>query len=383
LKDKPILNRRFVRLKAIQNLYAFYVGQQADYQWALDQIQEELAFDIFAEPPMDKQQQATYQKEALALFASLIELNQTDDTKLHTYPMSVQTTVHRARSHYEAEVGKDLKILKNSWNVTMDKLQEGCLLILALLIEWGHIAQQQAERIQLAKQSKSDWPLGLIHHPILEILPTNQHFKQLTQQYRTSWSNHMDLVTTWYHTFVKSSPRLQLQTELTDSSTLLSQKQLLDDLLQKIIFEEKMIQDFFGDLDLSWTSHKPIVKKMVEQVLKNLVENKEKNTSLEFWGITSECEVATDFYEGLITHTLAQDQAFEEIIKQHIKNWSIERVVLLDKVIIKLAFAEMIHMVSIPIKVSMNEYIDLSKMYSTPKSKDFINGILDAVAKTL
>jgi N utilization substance protein B len=381
LKDKPILNRRFVRLKAIQNLYAFYVGKQADYQWALDQIQEDLAFDIFAEPPMDKQQQATYQKEAVALFASLIESNQTTDTQLHSYPIPVQVAIQRARSHYEAEVGKDLKILKGSWKVTMDKLQEGCLLVLTLLIEWGHIAQQQAERIKLAKQSKPDWPSGLIHHHILEILPTNQHFKQLIQQYRTSWSNHTDLVVTWYHAFVKANPRLDL--EGTDPTTLVSQNQLLDDLVQKVIFEERAIQDFFSDLDLSWTSHKPVVKRLVEQVFENLAGNKEKNISLEFWGITSECEVATDFYDGLIRHTLAQDQAFEEIIKQHIQNWSMERVVLLDKVIIKLALAEMIHMVSIPIKVSMNEYIDLSKMYSTPKSSKFINGILDAVAKTL
>jgi transcription antitermination protein NusB len=381
LKDKPILNRRFIRLKAIQNLYAFYVGKQADYQWALDQIQEELAFDVFAEPPMDKQQQSAYQNQALSLFTYLVELNQTNDNQLHSYPMPIQAALQRARSHYEAEVGKDLKKLQSSWNVTMDKLQEGCLLILTLLIEWGHIAQQQAERIKLAKQSKPDWPSGLVHNRLLELLPTNQHFKQLIQQYRISWSNHIDLLVTWYHTFVKANPKLY--PELTDPLTLVSEEQLLDDLVQKVIFEEKMIQDFFSDLDLSWVSHKPVVKKLVEQVLKNLVENKEKNTSLEFWGIASECEVATDFYDKLITHTLAQDQAFEEIIKQHIKNWSIERVVLLDKVIIKLALAEMIHITSIPIKVSMNEYIDLSKLYSTPKSSHFINGVLDAVAKTL
>lgn len=131
----------------MQNLYAFYINKRANYQGALDHIRAELAFDIFAEPRLDKPQQAVYQEQALTLFATLADEEETDlvaeidqDT-LAAYPIPVQAAVQKAQIYYASEVAKDLKKLQDSWPTIIDKLQKDGLLVLQLLIEWSRIAQ--------------------------------------------------------------------------------------------------------------------------------------------------------------------------------------------------------------------------------------------------
>jgi N utilization substance protein B len=85
----------------------------------------------------------------------------------------------------------------------------------------------------------------------------------------------------------------------------------------------------------------------------------------------------------LYDKTIAGDIELEQIVTDKVRNWDIERVAVLDRVILKLAISEMIHFPSIPVKVTINEYIELSKLYSTPKSKQFINGILDSASAEL
>ena len=74
---------------------------------------------------------------------------------------------------------------------------------------------------------------------------------------------------------------------------------------------------------------------------------------------------------------------YKQLIAQNTKNWEVERLPLTDRIILEMALAEMIHFPNIPVKVTINEYIELSKEYSTPKSRQFINGILDVMAKTM
>lgn len=215
----------------------------------------------------------------------------------------------------------------------------------------------------------------------MEALQTDLTSQQVKKQHGIRWSDHVDLLVAWYSSFIKAD--LHLQLDIHDPSFQLSEDPCLEYILREVVFREAIIQEFFSELDLTWQDHKPIVKKLVMQVLADFAEKKEKNTSLDSWGSTSSFEIAKIFYNTLIRYALTQDQAFETIIKQHVTNWSMDRIVLLDKVIIKLALTEMMHLANIPVKVSINEYIDLSKVYSTPKSSDFINGVLDAIDKTL
>tara|TARA_B100001939_G_C16895923_1_gene597584 strand:+ start:501 stop:1394 length:894 start_codon:yes stop_codon:yes gene_type:complete len=87
------------------------------------------------------------------------------------------------------------------------------------------------------------------------------------------------------------------------------------------------------------------------------------------------------FAIDLFRNSIKYNQKYEEIIKKFAKNWDLDRIAFIDKILLKMAFSEIFEMNDLPIKVSINEYIEISKYYSTKKSKMFVNGILDKVVK--
>ena len=87
--------------------------------------------------------------------------------------------------------------------------------------------------------------------------------------------------------------------------------------------------------------------------------------------------------EKLFKETIGLGIQHKELISQNTKNWEVDRLPLTDRVILEMAIAEMVNFPSIPVKVTINEYIELAKEYSTPKSRQFINGILDVISKKM
>jgi len=90
-----------------------------------------------------------------------------------------------------------------------------------------------------------------------------------------------------------------------------------------------------------------------------------------------------EFFQNIFNLTVENDDDNRELISEKTKNWDIERVAATDKIILSMALTEMTNFPSIPVKVTINEYIDISKTYSTPKSKQFVNGLLDVLSKEL
>ena len=92
---------------------------------------------------------------------------------------------------------------------------------------------------------------------------------------------------------------------------------------------------------------------------------------------------AIEFANDVILHTHEENNELDEIIADHIKNWEVSRLAILDKLILRMAITEFIHFEQIPTKVTINEAIELAKSYSTRKSGTFVNGILDAILNDL
>lgn len=90
-----------------------------------------------------------------------------------------------------------------------------------------------------------------------------------------------------------------------------------------------------------------------------------------------------DFGEKLLRYTVSDNKENEELISSKTRNWDTDRIASVDILLMKMAIAELTHFDQIPVKVTLNEYIDLSKEYSTPKSGQFINGILDKLVAQL
>ncbi len=141
------------------------------------------------------------------------------------------------------------------------------------------------------------------------------------------------------------------------------------------------MQAWFEEKDFNWQENKPIVKSLVLKTIKLIEET--TTESLALLDLSTNWEDDKAFFEELYEKTVADDAKYEAMIAAGVKNWDIERVAVIDKIILKMALCEMHIFRSIPVKVTINEYIEISKLYSTPKSKQFINGVLDKLAQDL
>lgn len=139
------------------------------------------------------------------------------------------------------------------------------------------------------------------------------------------------------------------------------------------IFNEVMVDHFY-----IWTSEKSIVIGAVKKVLKN--DRMESDFYEEHY---PDKPTTKDFGEVLLKKTDQMEEELNEMIIPKLKNWDKDRVTILDMILIKMAIIEFLHFETIPPKVTLNEYVELSKTYSTDKSKEFVNGVLDKILKEL
>ena len=119
---------------------------------------------------------------------------------------------------------------------------------------------------------------------------------------------------------------------------------------------------------------------MIAKTLKSIEEG---DSDFELTEMSYNWEEDKEFFEMIFEKTLDEEAKYEDMIAQKAKNWDIDRISETDKILLEMAIQEMINFPAIPVKVTINEYIEISKKYSTPKSKQFVNGVLDVIAVDL
>ena len=379
--NKPYFNRRFVRIQAVQRLHAFYVNKQASYACMLDQLRHDLVPHVLAAAPPSEAQLAEETRQAQALFkASLASVSSAPLSTLAHASRRVQAAVRRALVSYENSVAQDTHRLEQGLAEAVVSINQACVRSWQLLVEWSHIAKKRAARPRLGPKPPTVGPGCLADNCLLQRLQNAEDLPQLVQQQAAGWDDHELLVQGWYHQFVKKEPTLQPWPAQPPIAAQAQQQVAV--LLEKILFGQSAIQTVFSEQDLHWDVHRRIVKRLVHQSLVLHETSSAKGFKLSLL-IKADWALAQFFYTDLVRKTLQHDVALEALIAQKASNWGGDRLVLLDKTIVKLALCEMLHCPNVPVKVSINEYIDVAKTYSTPKSSSFVNGVLDAVAVTL
>jgi len=143
--------------------------------------------------------------------------------------------------------------------------------------------------------------------------------------------------------------------------------------------QSEFYNDAVEDHYSAWIDDKSLVIGATKKILKVLPSD-EKNLLNTYY---PDDETVKEYGEELLNRTIKEQEALEEIIKPLLKNWDHERLAVIDTILMNMAVCEFLHFESIPTKVTLNEYVDISKEYSTPKSKEFINGVLDQILKLL
>ncbi len=359
-----MLNRRTLRIKIMQSLFAFEQCKEANYQLALDQIEEHFQPNLNSMEFQDKELLKGQRKMA----RQLLERKFNKGDSIDSDDAKVSAAVKEGLSVYHKSVKKDNTFFSKNMVLEVEKLNDLYLSVLGLLISMADSA---------VTDKKSDFK-NFIQNTGIQSLRENQELTKALIKTNGNWSTRQDLVKDWFREMVKPDEEFRKFNEVKTPS-LEDQKSILKHLIRKVILGKTVINDYFEEEDMRWAEDKEIVKSLAEKTIKSLSED----GKVEIQKLSLDWDDDREFMKALFHGAVDLDEKHKELISQNTKNWEVDRLPLTDRVILEMAIAELIQFPNIPVKVSINEYIELAKHYSTPKSRQFINGILDVIAKEL
>jgi transcription antitermination protein NusB len=377
-----MLNRRILRVKAFQNLYAFDQCKASNFNLAKDQISEAFMPDLNS---MEFQDKAQLKKDA-SVAASLFVKNLNSETFQSDgdYAPKILNEAKRAINAFHKNNKKDQEFLLKNMLSSAERVPQLYLYAIELLIAFGDHVAAESERkrkynVEAVTFSAGD--LNLAKNIILKKIKDSRIYQNALARNNVRIQDVELEIKDWFRDYVKPFEEYQEYIKINQPS-LEDDHAILDGILKKVIFKTDALLSFFAEKDLNWTENKSVVRSLAAKVIKNVAEN--PGTEGEVLPeIAINWEDDKEFFQNIFNLTVENDDENRELIALKTQNWDIERIAQTDKVIMSMAITEMKNFPSIPVKVSINEYIDISKTYSTPKSKQFVNGLLDVVSKEL
>ncbi len=375
-----MLNRRTLRIKAFKSLYALENLRQANMNLAREQVEQAFAPDLDSMTPQDPE---------LLDAEREIALNQFDALKYEydvgaDLPASIEVDkiVEDAFDLMRIDDQKDQARLEKALFKDIENVRLGQFFIFQLLNELGFQNKKLVdEREELGKVLKHTGKPGFNFYDnrVLKKITSSPIYKDANRQTVIFRIKDPDLLRDWYKGILLKNEVFKEYIGKKDVDYL-DDWNMIDYLVRQVIFINEEIGDYLSEQDINWLDNRPVVKSLILKTIKTI---KEEENEIEFAEFSYNWEDDSEFLRKLYRTTAENSTYLEEIVKNKLENWDINRIALTDKVILKTAISEMINFPSIPVKVSINEYIDMSKIYSTPKSRKFINGILDVISDKL
>ena len=377
-----MLNRRILRVKAFQNLYAYEQCKGSNLNIARDFIRESFLPDLNSMEVQDKPALAKDAEEAVKLFDKNLE--NTGVLKSSEAKPKIKQVVLLALKQYHAANEKDHQFMLKNMVTSAERIPQLYLIAIEMLQAF---AKHVAREIEKKKKFAGDNPvafgneLNLANNQVLKSISESPTYRAALARNNVNLNDIELEIKEWFRDYIKTSETYQEYLKISEP-TLQQDYEAADNLLKKVIFKNEVLLNYFSEKDLNWTENKSVVRSLASKVLKNAsgADDSEPDQLPE---IAINWDEDKEFFENIFNFTIENSAMSKDMIAQKTKNWDIERLAFTDKIIISMAIAEMKHFPSIPVKVSINEYIDISKTYSTPKSKQFVNGLLDVLAKEL
>ncbi|OKL40728.1 transcription antitermination factor NusB [Pontibacter flavimaris] len=373
-----MLNRRTLRIKAMQAIYAYQQAVSSDYLLALDQINEDFAPDLNSMEVQDRKLLEGRKQMATLMFKEWYEKQEFDAEGADKDAIDA---VNRAIVFYKNATKKDLRYYGNQMLSAVERIYDhylGTLQILQVVVSL--IEEEEEKKANRFTASEGPDTTAFLRNVVVQRLLQSKSYQDSIIRRNISWGSDISEIRAVYKNILKKD-EVFLSYVSQPAHTLEEDAEVVKHIFKNIIFKEKNLQSLFEEQDLNWVENKSIVRSLVNKTVKIFAEEAEEEKQL--LDLSANWEDDRAFFEDLYFQTVEQDEKYEAMIAASVKNWDVERVALLDKIILKMALSEMYIFRSIPVKVTINEYIEISKLYSTPKSKQFINGVLDKMAQEL
>lgn len=362
-----MLNRRSLRIKVMQSLFALQQCKDATYELCLEKIRDTFAPDLNSMQVQDKSLLHQQKKEALKLFEKAFSENQ--PTIEHEDKRVIQA-VESALKFHKDQVKKDTDFFGKNLVIDVERIYDHYIATLSLVAAFAGIAEAD-KKVSHKNFLSNAW---------IKALRNSEALKKDALRLGRHWQDHPEEVRHWFRDVVRQDNEYLTYLDR-KSPSLEDQKKFINHLFKKVILGKTVINDYYEEEVLRWAEDKDIVKALVEKTVKSFEPDKQKDIALHMLSLNWEDDKA--FIETLFHVSTTLQPHHLELISSNTRNWEVDRLPLTDRIILEMAIAELLSFPNIPVKVTINEYIELAKSYSTPKSRTFINGILDVIAKSL
>jgi len=365
----------------MQALYAVQKCEEANFELAQDHIEDIFTPDLNSMEVQDKSLLKQNAKKAKKIFKSNYQSHQVKEEQ-DSNP-EVRSAVSDAINFFQTNVKKDISFIKKDMLEAVNTLLENYYLSLKLLIEFSDLAKEDVEKREkrLSDSGKQvfESELNLFENKAIKIMKENDALQNEFTRFGISWENDMLDVQEWYRDILKKSDFYKEYIHK-NNPTFEDDTEVLDQITRQLILKSEAITNFMAERDLYWEENKSALKSMLKKSIKSFDE---MTQHIELIELSANWEDDSEFFKDLFQQTIINDEEYESIVSDFAKNWATDRIASVDMIILKMAVCEMLNFPSIPVKVSINEYIELSKNYSTQKSKQFVNGLLDKISISL
>ncbi len=253
--------------------------------------------------------------------------------------------------------------------------------LLLLVLEIADIASEKIDQA-LLKRMPTEEDLNprrrFIDNQVISQLRKNKVFNDYVASKKLSWINNQHIPRLMYNKMVTWDKYEEYISS--DVHGYTQDKKFVVNLITRLFAESEDLESNFEEQSIYWNDDTEYVTVMIEKTLKKFKSDSVDNTEMMPLYKNKEDE---DFVKILFRKAIFHSKQCSELIDKNTTNWEVERIALMDILVMQLAITEILEFQEIPVKVTLNEYIEIAKYYCTPKSSTFVNGILDNIVKEI
>ncbi len=283
-------------------------------------------------------------------------------------------------AHYKNE-GKTSLMLEKELLFSFQKTYDLYCLLLQLALDVTEFASQKIEygKNKLLPSYEEQNPnMRFVENSFVEQLAQNIQLDEYVSQNKLSWANYEEVVKSVYTDMLATD---FYQAYMEDAATDYQNDKLVwRKIYDKVVLNNKMLYDALEEMSIYWLSDVDVIESFVVKTIKRFeLENGADQSLLPMFNSEEDLQ----FSKKLLTQAVKKSAEYQELIDTHTKNWDYDRLAYMDTIIMQVAMAEIMSFPTIPVNVTLNEYIEIAKGYSTSSSAQFINGVLDEIVGLL
>jgi N utilization substance protein B len=265
---------------------------------------------------------------------------------------------------------------ENELMQAVERIQDLYLYLLLTFSELKGIAEnrmeESAKKIRPTEEDLNP-NTKFVDNKIILLLEENKELRRLSEERKVNWvgDEHQEMFRKMF-LIIKDS-EIYFEYMNNESKTFEDDKAFILELFKVEIANSELLYNFFEEKSIHWIDDIDLACSMVLKTLKTVNEGE----MMELLPLYKVDDDEQEFIRDLLRKTISMDKENEVLIDELTKNWELDRIAKMDVILMKMAITELQIFNNIPTKVTLNEYIEISKFYSTPKSNGFINGILD------